>query len=704
MNRRVAQDAFGNILLNTSLGFATQEGDRWIETNSTSKGEITGATDLLPDREGALWIGAAGAGLFQSLGYKQWANFSMADGLSSPDVYAVARDRVGRTWVGTSVGLDLFEPKGHRLVASLLKNEPNSDWIENLVPTPDGGIWAANLSGHLWHLDVRGRIDVRATVPGDIQRMRLEPTAEHGRGTLWIATSQGLFTLNCTGSAGCGSVRFPDPLLASEFLGDLVFDTDNSLWIVGGKGLYHLRAGSVTHLNVIGVENRFSLIVLGQDHTLWLAGHIPGVRNIRPSGATAEILATHVKPELASDYVEFLESDHQGRIWLGTDHGLNILDGKKIFRITDEDGLVWNDADWKAFLADADGSVWIGTSGGLSHLLRPSGVLCRPAFSAVIEDPSYDARQSFPPGTRIPWSRGTFTARLGGLTFRGNQNMVFRYQLQGFDPKIIETRFPFVRFQQLPPGHYTLRVTAEDRGHQMVSAPAELSFTLTPLWWQTSAFHLLIGAACVGLLGLIWHWSHLALLAQKAHLERLVEQRTSELQKLAVTDALTGLLNRGAIMAALQAEIAMAREKQVPLCVAIVDLDHFKRINDTLGHQAGDEVLRAAASRLAASVRATDSVGRYGGEEFLIIFHNVDQRFGLDRCEIIRRNLCDQPVDFQGTSVDITGSIGFAWTENISDVQDTLIASADRALYQAKAEGRNRVACAVAEEEPLIHA
>jgi diguanylate cyclase (GGDEF)-like protein len=703
INRRIAQDAFGNILLNTSEGFATWDGNRWSETDATSKGEIGGATDLLADREGALWIGTPGTGLFQSLGYRQWGNFTTAEGLSSAEVFAVARDREGRVWVGTAVGLNLIDRQTNRLVASPLKHEEDSAWIENLVPTPDGGIWAGNLNGHLWHIDARGRIDARATLPGDIQRMRLEPSAENGRGTLWIAASTGLFTLNCQASARCEAVRFSEPQISKDFLNDLVFDSDNSVWIVGSHGLYHLSNGAVTRVKVAGVANRFSLIALGQEHTLWLAGHLPGVLQVRPQGDTAEIVATHVSPELTSDYVEFLESDHQGRIWLGTDHGLNILDGKNIFRIADEDGLVGNDADWKAFLADTDGSIWIGTSGGLSHLMRPTELLYRPPFSAVIEDPSYESERRFAPGAHIRWSGGTLLVHFSGLTFRDNRSLIYRYQLEGFDSTVIETLVPFARFQQLPPGHYTLRVTAEDRNHRMVSAPAELSFTLTPQWWQTRWFDLLIGVACVGLLVLIWRWSHLALLAQRRRLQRLVEQRTSELQKLAVTDALTGLLNRGAIMTALSAEVAIAREQHMPLCVAIVDLDYFKRINDTLGHQAGDEVLRVAARRLAASVRSTDAVGRYGGEEFLVILRNVDPRIGLDRCEIIRRNLCGQPIGFQGTSVHITGSIGLAWTENNSDLQDTLIASADRALYEAKANGRNCVAYAVIGEENLIH-
>jgi diguanylate cyclase (GGDEF)-like protein len=157
-------------------------------------------------------------------------------------------------------------------------------------------------------------------------------------------------------------------------------------------------------------------------------------------------------------------------------------------------------------------------------------------------------------------------------------------------------------------------------------------------------------------------------------------------------------------MTALSAEVAMAREQQMPLSVAIVDLDHFKRINDTLGHQAGDEVLRVAARRLAASVRSTDAVGRYGGEEFLVILRNVHERIGLDRCEIIRANLSGQPIGFQGISVNVTGSIGLACTKAGAADEENLIASADSALYEAKAKGRNCVALAVLDEDERISA
>jgi diguanylate cyclase (GGDEF)-like protein len=184
-------------------------------------------------------------------------------------------------------------------------------------------------------------------------------------------------------------------------------------------------------------------------------------------------------------------------------------------------------------------------------------------------------------------------------------------------------------------------------------------------------------------------------------LQRLVAERTVELQHLAVTDSLTGLLNRGAILATLGNEAVAARKRNVSLCVAIVDLDHFKRINDTLGHLAGDEVLREAARRLASAVRTSDFVGRYGGEEFLVIFRDIQNEFGRERCEAIRQSICSLPIRFGRHELSITASIGVAWSRGDIEAEDTLVAIADRALYVAKEKGRNCVEFASTEQETV---
>jgi diguanylate cyclase (GGDEF)-like protein len=116
---------------------------------------------------------------------------------------------------------------------------------------------------------------------------------------------------------------------------------------------------------------------------------------------------------------------------------------------------------------------------------------------------------------------------------------------------------------------------------------------------------------------------------------------------------------------------------------------------------AGDEVLRESARRLASSIRSTDAIGRYGGEEFLIVFREMEQENGIARGEIMRRTLCEDPIRWEGKDLTITCSIGVASSRQVSASLPALIAIADRAMYAAKSQGRNRVVGAQPDLEEL---
>jgi diguanylate cyclase (GGDEF)-like protein len=170
----------------------------------------------------------------------------------------------------------------------------------------------------------------------------------------------------------------------------------------------------------------------------------------------------------------------------------------------------------------------------------------------------------------------------------------------------------------------------------------------------------------------------------------------------ATHDSLTGILNRRAILDRLAEELSRARRERATLTVGMCDLDHFKRVNDTLGHQAGDEVLAGFAARVQAHLRAYDSVGRYGGEEFLVIGPLPAGRSATGLYERLRARVSESSLSTTVAPVCITISIGVA-TGGSEDTVDRLLAAADAALYRAKAEGRNRVAYASpvdAEHEP----
>ncbi|MBL8706230.1 MAG: diguanylate cyclase [Rhodospirillales bacterium] len=155
-------------------------------------------------------------------------------------------------------------------------------------------------------------------------------------------------------------------------------------------------------------------------------------------------------------------------------------------------------------------------------------------------------------------------------------------------------------------------------------------------------------------------------------------------------DPLTGTHSRQTMMAELEREAVRARRTGAPLCLVLVDLDHFKRINDTHGHTAGDRVLATAAGRLLAQVRPYDTVFRYGGEEFLLCLPNADLEAAAAVCERLRMAIADPPVDLDdGKKHCLTASFGLALLRS-GPVNDAIV-SADRALYDAKRSGRNQV-------------
>jgi two-component system, cell cycle response regulator len=164
-----------------------------------------------------------------------------------------------------------------------------------------------------------------------------------------------------------------------------------------------------------------------------------------------------------------------------------------------------------------------------------------------------------------------------------------------------------------------------------------------------------------------------------------------QLVSLASRDALTALLNRGAIMEALKNELARAQRKNTPVGILMADVDHFKKINDTRGHLVGDVVLQQVACQLIASVRKYDSVGRYGGEEFLVVLPDCDEATAFSLAERIRLAVRKHWGNKQNLP-DVTVSIGVTASGQQTEAE-FLLRQADQALYRAKNNGRDRVEC-----------
>jgi len=164
------------------------------------------------------------------------------------------------------------------------------------------------------------------------------------------------------------------------------------------------------------------------------------------------------------------------------------------------------------------------------------------------------------------------------------------------------------------------------------------------------------------------------------------------LREQATRDTLTGVWNRRMIFDALEREVARAEREHTPLSVVMADLDKFKSINDRFGHQMGDAVLQQASRRLSAGVRTYDHIGRYGGEEFLIVLPNCNGDQARDLGERLRQSVASAPMSAEGKDLDVTCSFGIACTETSNGAGvAALVHAADEALYLAKQAGRNCV-------------
>ena len=178
---------------------------------------------------------------------------------------------------------------------------------------------------------------------------------------------------------------------------------------------------------------------------------------------------------------------------------------------------------------------------------------------------------------------------------------------------------------------------------------------------------------------------------ERVRAEREMWVLQQKLAEQSVCDPLTGLYNRRYLEDALGRELILAQRQNYPISMIMVDIDHFKKVNDHYGHLAGDEVLRAVAALLKQNARGSDIYCRYGGEEFLLVLPQMPPEKAVARAEQLRCMLAAAPIRYQATAIPVTASFGVASFPVNGKAGDRVIDAADKALYEAKNAGRNRV-------------
>jgi diguanylate cyclase (GGDEF)-like protein len=576
-------------------------------------------------------------------------------------------------------------------------------------------------------------------------------------GTRYIGTRDGLFTLAPDSSR---IVPVPMPQRgAVKAVTSLALD-GSTLWIGGkGDGIWQMDLASPSRTLSQPVptsdlsDPEVTAIAPGPGGAMWIATN-NGLNLVREGQATQRIMPVANDPgSLAPAVINSLLTDRQGRLWVGNNAGIQILErrdaaGRAVFHhIGKADGLTSENID--TLLMDATGRVWVSTDDGIvviepsTYALRvlhpadgaaistywvnsgavgPTGevffgglgglTVIRPerltqhvyAGPIVVTDVEVGGKPAALADTggrkqlTVPPEAGGFSVEFSLLDFTAPERNRYAYWLEGYDRtwREVDTTHRSASYTNLSPGRYTLHMKAASRDGAWTEHPLEVDVQILPAWYQAWWFGLL------KILGALLAVAAVAAVRvryvqqRSQELEHLVEQRTQELtqlqhqlEELAYSDALTALPNRRMFGDWCRQMIATRERQDGGFALLLIDLDHFKQVNDTLGHGAGDALLVETAHRLRTIARKADVVARLGGDEFAILLADTAVPSAVDiACRRILEAF-ETPVLHDDHSMRTSPSIGVALFPADGTTQDELYKSADLALYAAKREGRN---------------
>ncbi|HXE31807.1 MAG TPA: diguanylate cyclase [Terriglobales bacterium] len=707
----MVEDPQGRILTPMARGIARWTPSRaggpaaWRIFDSSQGLAPASLTDIAVDRQGQIWMGLAGHGLARWLGYGDWESWTTDDGLASSTTWAVLQSAPDTVWVASEQGVDRINPLTGKLQPFDALGADGRQAVRFVQQTTDGHVWFVNRSGAVDEFDPKSQSLRR--YPRLLSGHILDAMADR-ENHLWIASSTGLFVIH--GDRGDRWTQIQDSGFDTSFFYAIEQSAAGELWCSGRTGLFHFHDGHWHKIDLgkAPLDPRFELLVPRDDGTVWVSNYVTALDRFWIAGDRLTRYVAVDPPVVASNEVVSLTTGPRGWIWVGTDHGVDVYDGHAWRQATTDDGLLWNDLDDHAMSVARNGTVWFGTSAGISHLKDPQSLYAPEPLRARITLLQLDGHDLLNDlasrNGRLAWINAPLVAQFTASGAPSEKSLRYRYRLHGMENDWTATEVGQARYASLPPGNYTFEVSVEDTARHVRSAPASVTLELTPPWWRTWLFRFALAILLVVIAGQFLRWRERILMQRQRGLEALVAERTRELEMekseleaaraalhvQATRDGLTGLWNRTAILGQLAAELERSGRERTRLAVVLVDLDHFKSVNDRYGHLPGDSVLQEAARRFAAAARPYDSVGRYGGEEFLMVFPGLDEQDGARRLEDMHGVISAEPFMLGDAALHLTCSFGVAWVQGGGELEAVLEA-ADHALYVAKSLGRDRI-------------
>lgn len=480
---------------------------------------------------------------------------------------------------------------------------------------------------------------------------------EDSEGALWIATYYGAIVYDKTRDEFRAYRHDPnDPdSLASNTAKALLADSRGDIWIGSDRGVSYKVRGT----------NRF--------RRLTMADGLPA--------------------QTVSSIVE----DRNGDIWLATSKGVARVEvGTLAVQVYGtEHGFAGDTYSRDATFADSKGRLYFGSTEGLTVIypedlepIESSHPIWITAFRLANRDvlvggPDSVLQQSILTTEHLVLEhhQNIVSFDFVAINFRHPGKNEYAYRLDGFDNdwQYIQQRNT-ATYTNLDPGHYVLRVKAQVPGGQWVESEQIINITVAAPWWRTWWAYMIYAAL-------------MTVLGYAIYAIGRLKKSSDSFREQAVRDPLTGLYNRAGVQKITQWMFS-STEIQRGVCVMLMDIDHFKRINDTRGHDVGDRVIQGIAKILRETVRHGDHLGRWGGEEFLLLCTNSTREGATVLAKKICASIADSLFECDRQSLRVTISIGVALAKDDESFDQTL-KRADELLYKAKEAGRN---CAFVED------
>ncbi len=647
----------------------------------------------------------------------------------------------GRLWLGTHKnGIDILDADGRRIGA--LRPDaarPESalppDIVLAMAPAPDGGLFIGTKRG-LYRADAAGRQVQRVALAGRDPAASVWALLAEGD-DLWVGgQTDGLWRLGLR-DGRAEAVTLAAPGLSDQRITVLVMDEREPgvLWVGTRHGLNRVElAGRTVARWLPGAAGPrqlsagfVSALLADERGRLWVGSYGGGIDILGHGNEPPQRLG--LAQGLPDSTVNAMLRDVQGRVWASTDNGLARIDPHThvVLSLRRAEGVVFPTY-WTGSAARSErGELLFGGAGGVTvvqpHKLQPWNY--RP--SVLVSDIKLGGRPvlagAAAAGLTVQPDANSLAVEFSSTDFSAPERNRYAYKLEGYDADWVATDATrrLAAYANLPPGDYRLHLRASNRDGRWGEHALTLPVRVLPAWHQTWWFRVGFAAAlALAVLGAVRMRTRL-LRERQRELEHKVRQRTAELEALhlalqeksaqlqmsSVTDPLTGLHNRRFLADHIEQDIAAClRRAQETLAAGgqpldadnvflLVDVDAFKRINDRYGHAAGDAVLVQFGTRLRATLRESDYLVRWGGEEFLAVARDTDRAQAAELAERMRAVIAEAHFELEdGGRIDVTCSVGFACVpfepeRPLARSWQQVVNLADLGLYAAKRAGRN---------------